>query len=351
MPSIAHRPIVLAAAKSMMSSEFERLLAAGATLILDPVLPDALTDADAFLASAHLPLSAADLERAPRLAVVSQAGTAVHVDVPAATSLGIPVLHNRGRNADSVAEHTIALLLAVAKNIVRSDVEVRSRVHWDVAAAHLVNDEVRGRTLGIVGFGAVGRRVADIASLGLGMHVIGCDALPGGVATQGYEEVALDDLLPRVDVLSLHLAATAETAGLIDRSRLDRLQRHAWVINTARADVLDYAALADALLAGRIARAGIDTWPAHRADPASPLIDLPNVVLTQHNAGFTHEAIARMATATAAGMWEVLVGQPPTSSTLVNPQVWENRRRPRPDLDLVDFSAMRTPAAPSGQSA
>ena len=111
----------------MISAELGELLAARAELVLDPNDPADLSQADAFLASSHRPLSAADLEYAVRLAVVTQVGTAVHVDVAAATRLGIPVLHNRGQNADSVAEHTIALLLAVVKNVVRSDAEVRRR--------------------------------------------------------------------------------------------------------------------------------------------------------------------------------------------------------------------------------
>jgi D-3-phosphoglycerate dehydrogenase len=328
----------MAAAKAMISPELGELLAARAELVLDPPGPTALSRADVFLASSHFPLSAADLECATRLAVVTQVGTAVHVDVAAATRLGIPVLYNRGRNADSVAEHTIALLLAVAKNIVRGDAEVRNRVHWDVAAPHLVNHELRGKTLGIVGFGAVGQRVADIASLGFGMRVLGCDAVPGVVTAHGYEELVLDDLLPRVDVLSLHLAATSQTAGLISGDRLRRLPPHAWLINTARADVLDYDALVEALCAGHLAAAGIDTWPGHRANPQSPLIDLPNVVLSQHNAGFTHEAISRMVQATVGGIWETLAGTTPESSTLVNPEIWPRRRRPSDDLDLTSIA-------------
>jgi D-3-phosphoglycerate dehydrogenase len=324
----------MAAAKGLISAELAELLRQRADLVLDPDRPSDFAAADAVLASSHRPLDAADLGSAERLAVVTQVGTAVHVDVTAATEHGVPVLHNRGRNADSVAEHTIALLLALAKNIVRSDREVRRHEHWDVAAPHLINHELRGRTLGIVGFGAVGRRVADIAALGLGMRVIGCDPVPGLVTDAGYEQAALDDLLARVDVLSIHAAATAANVHLIDRERLLRLPRHAWLINTARADVLDYAALADVLRGGHLAGAGIDTWPGHRADPRSPLIDLPNVVLTQHNAGFTHESAARMAAATVAGMWEVLRGVRPTSSTLVNPEVWSRRRAPRADLVL-----------------
>jgi D-3-phosphoglycerate dehydrogenase len=344
----ARRPVVMAAARAVISPEFGDLLAARAELVLDPPGPAALSQADVFLASSHRPLLAADLECATRLAVVTQVGTAVHVDVPAATRLGIPVLHNRGQNADSVAEHTIALLLAVAKNLVRGDAEVRSRVPWEVAAPHLVNHELRGKTLGIVGFGAVGSRVAAIASRGLGMRVLGCDAVPGTVADQGYQELPLDDLLPRVDVLSLHLAATPQTRGLIGRDRLRLLPRHAWLINTARADVLDYDGLAAALRAGQLAAAGIDTWPGHRADPRSPLIDLPNVVLSQHNAGFTHEAISRMARATAGGIWETLAGTRPVSSTLLNPEIWARRRRPSGDLDLRPLRAPAAGSTPPG---
>jgi D-3-phosphoglycerate dehydrogenase / 2-oxoglutarate reductase len=330
----------MVAGKAIISRELGELLAARTELVLDPAGPAALARADVFLASSHRALSVADLECATRLAVVTQVGTAVHVDVPAATRLGIPVLHNRGENADSVAEHTIALLLAVAKNIPRGDAEVRSRVHWDVAAPHLVNHELHGKTLGIVGFGAVGRRVAAIASLGLGMRVSGCDAVAGAVAGHGYAELPLDDLLPRVDVLSLHLAATPQTRGLIGRDQLRLLPRHAWLINTARADVLDYDALAEALRSGQLAAAAIDTWPGHRADPRSPLIDLPNVVLSQHNAGFTHEAISRMAQATAGGIWETLAGTRPASSTLVNPEIWVRRRRPSGDLDLTSMPTL-----------
>ena len=336
----------MAATMAMISAELTDLLAAHAELVLDPG-PDELPRADVFLASAHRPLPAADLAAATRLALVSHVGTAVHADLAAATRLGIPVLNNRGQNADSVAEHTIALLLAVAKGIVRGDAEVRSRADWQVAAPHLVNHELRGKTLGIVGFGAVGRRVAVIASLGLGMRVLGCDAGPGVVAAHGYEELPLDDLLPRVDVLSLHLAATPQTEGLIGRDRLRLLRPQAWLINTARADVLDYDALTAALRAGELAAAGIDTWPGHRADPRSPLIDLPNVVLSQHNAGFTHEAIARMARATADGIWEALAGVRPVSSTLLNPEIWPRRRRPRCGPRPHDLTTTRTAAARS----
>jgi len=181
----------MAAGRAVISAELGELLAARAELVLDPPDPAALSRADAFLASSHRPLSAADLEYAVRLAVVTQVGTAVHVDVAAATRLGIPVLHNRGQNADSVAEHTIALLLAVVKNVVRSDAEVRRRAHWDVAAPHLVTHELRGKTLGIVGFGAVGARVAAIASLGLGGHATdpGADQ-PGPPAPAAAARVA-----------------------------------------------------------------------------------------------------------------------------------------------------------------
>jgi D-3-phosphoglycerate dehydrogenase / 2-oxoglutarate reductase len=327
----------MAAGKAILSPELGQLLAARAELFLDPDGPADLSRADAFLASAHGPLPAADLDCATRLAVVTQVGTAVHVDIAAANRLGIPVLHNRGRNADSVAEHTIALLLALVKNLVASHAEVRSRADWDVAAPHLVTHELRGKTLGIVGFGAIGARVAEIASLGLGMRVVGCDAVPGAVAARGYEELALDDLLPRVDVLSLHLAATGQTRGLVSRDRLLQLPRGAWLVNTARADVLDYDGLAEVLRDGHLAGAAIDTWPGHRGDPQSPLIDLPNVVLTQHNAGFTHEAVSRMAHATAEGIWETLAGTRPVSSTLLNPEVWDRRRKPAGDLDLTSM--------------
>lgn len=154
----------------------------------------------------------------------------------------------------------------------------------------------------------------------------------GVAAAEGYPEVSLDELLPAVDVLSLHAAVTADTGPLIDRRRLEMLRPQAWLVNTARADVLDHVALADLLASGRLAGAALDTWPGHRADPMSPLIGRSNVVLTQHNAGLTRESLARMAAATADGLWEVLGGRDCRASRLANPEVWARRRRPSADL-------------------
>jgi D-3-phosphoglycerate dehydrogenase / 2-oxoglutarate reductase len=328
------RPVI-GVAKLGLPPELERALSGLASLHVDPSRSD-LAVLDAAVASSHLVFDGSRLAAASRLAVVTHIGTAIHTDVAAATELGIPVLHNPGRNADSVAEHTIGLLLALVKGIPRSDAEIRQRRDWEVGADRLVTSELRGRTLGVVGFGAVGSRVARIASAGLGMRVIGCSGRPGAVAAEGYPQVGLDELLQAVDVVSLHAVVPAGQPPLIDGRRLKLLRPQAWLVNTARADVLDYDALADLLASGRLAGAALDTWPGHRADPTSPLIGLPNVVLTQHNAGLTRESLVRMAKATAYGLWEVLAGRDSLISRLANPQVWERRRRPGADPGSLD---------------
>jgi D-3-phosphoglycerate dehydrogenase / 2-oxoglutarate reductase len=320
------RPVVGAAALGL-APELRVALEERADIVVDPA-PTERPKLDAMVASPFIPADATFLADAPRIAAITHIGTALHTDVDAATRLGVPVLHNPGANADSVAEHTIALMLAVVKRIVASDAEVHARAAWDVAARHLVTTELRGHTLGVVGFGAVGRRVAQIASTGFGMEVAAWTRRPGLVGSAGYLELPLDDVLRRCDVLTVHVAATAETNHLIDRRRLELLRPNSWLINTARAEVIDYVALAELLRAGRLVGAALDTWPGHHGDPASPLLDVPNLVLTQHNAGLTHEALARMARCTAGGLWQVLAGTRPMSSRLANPQVWTDRRTP-----------------------
>jgi D-3-phosphoglycerate dehydrogenase len=318
------RPVVAVLAAAAGSAM--RDLASSATLLVEPG-PEDLERADAALAWPDHYLTPDLLEHAGRLVVVTHLGTAIHVDVEAATELGIVVLHNPGHNATSVAEHTIGLLLALVKQIPRSDRIVRSRADWTVASPDLVGHELNGKTIGLLGFGAVGRVVARIAGAGLGMDVVVFEQDRIRVQEAGYEAIGLDELLERSDVVSVHLPLTPATHHLLDGKRFEQMKPSAVLIHTARGEVVDYVALDAALRSSTIAGAAFDTWPNHRANPDSPLIDLDNVVMTQHNAGLTVESSDRMAAAVVTGIHEILAGERPTVSRLVNPEVWEHRRR------------------------
>jgi D-3-phosphoglycerate dehydrogenase len=320
------RPIVaVMGAQVMGMGDLARTLPDIATVLVEPGV-ELLGGADAAVAWQDTHLTRAVLEHAPRLRVVTHLGTAIHVDVDAATELGIVVLHSPGHNATSVAEHTIGLLLALMKQIPRSDRVVRSRTDWEVGAAELFGHEVHGKTIGLLGFGAIGRIVARIAGAGLGMEVIVYERDAAAVGEAGYEAVELDELLERSDVVSVHLPLTDATHHLIDRHRLARMKPTAVLIHTSRGEVVDFVALDAALRDGTITGAAFDTWPDHRANPDSPLIDLDNVVMTQHNAGLTVESSERMARAVVCGITEVLAGRRPTLSRLANPEVWDARR-------------------------
>ena len=267
---------------------------------------------------------AEDLEAAESLALVVHPGTAVVVDMAAATRLGIPVMHFPGVNSQSVAEHTMALILDLAKGITQSDGEVRRGSAWATGDHHLMRTELYGKVLGLVGFGNAGAAVARIAGAGFGMRVrVWSRSQPESVEW----EPDLDRLLATADVVSLHLALNPETRNLIDRRRIGLLQPHVLVINTARVALLDLEALADALTAGRIAGAGFDVWPRDQPDMGFLLLKTPNTVLTQHNAGLTGEAAARAMKAVLDCVEAFLTSDEPPPGRMANPEVWPRRRR------------------------
>jgi len=334
-PSVGQlRPVVGAMdARPLRFGRLEEDLRHRAELVIEPNDED-IPRLDAALAYQSRPLTRALLTRAERLIVVSHVGTAIHVDIDAATELGIPVLHNPGHNAVSVAEHTIGLLLSLAKRIPRSDRVVRSRQAWEVASDDLFGTEMRGKTLGLLGFGAVGRVVAQIASAGLGMRVIVFERDVAAVGEAGYVNASLAEVLQRADVVSVHLPLTPATHHLLNDAAFARMKPTALLVHTARGEVVEYEALYKALVNGTIAGAAFDTWPGHRPNPDSPLIDLDNVVMTQHNAGLTHESAARMAAAVIAGIWDILAGDEPAGSRVANPEVWDRRRRYLREVEL-----------------
>jgi len=219
-----------------------------------------------------------------------------------------------------VAEHALMLMLASVKRTRFIDALTR-RGEWD--AKRLVgNTELAGKTLGIVGVGNIGRRVAKFAGA-IGMRVLGYDKyVPDDeMRRRGAEPVkSLEELLPQVDVLTCHTPLTPETAHMIDAKALARMKPGAIFVNTSRGPVQDERALFEALTRGHLAAAGLDVWEDEPTPVDNPLLNLENVVCSSHVAGVTREANRQMAVQVAGEMLRVLRGEKP--EVLVNPEVW-----------------------------
>jgi phosphoglycerate dehydrogenase-like enzyme len=237
---------------------------------------------------AHARFSRAVLEACDRLRLISVWGTGTdHIDLAACRAKAVTVTNTPGVNAHAVAEHTMALMFAVMRRIPEMNAGVRAG-EWP--RGMLV--QLEGKTLGIVGLGAVGRRVAALAAP-FGMRLLvsthGEDA--GRAAAVGARHVPIEVLLRESDVVSLHLRLSDETKDFLSRERLAMMKSSAFLINTARGGLVDRDDLIEALRNGRPAGAGLDVFHDEPVRPDDPLLSLPNVVLTPHNAGMTPEVI------------------------------------------------------------
>jgi D-3-phosphoglycerate dehydrogenase len=239
----------------------------------------------------------------PRLRLISVWGTGTdHVDLAAAARHGITVTNTPGVSAISIAEHALALLLAVARRIPQLDAATR-RGEWPRGQSI----ELHAKTCGVIGLGAVGRRFAHIAA-GIGMRVIAWTMHPR--PEPGVEFVELEVLHRSSDVVSIHLRLSPATEGFIGPRQLALMKPTAILINTARGAIVDQTALIDALAAGRIAGAGLDVFSAEPLPPGHPLAQLPNVVITPHCAGITPEALEAGLRMAVENIWEFLAGRP-----------------------------------------
>lgn len=239
----------------------------------------------------------------PGLRLVSLWGTGTdNVDLPSAARHGVTVANTPGVSAFSIAEHALALMLAVARRIPRIDAEVRQG-RWPRGQA----TQMHGKTLGIVGLGAVGRQFARLGA-GIGMRVIAWTRRPDPAL--GFELVPLDELLRTSDVVSLHLRLSDDTRGFLGKSQLETMKPSAILINTARGPIVDEAALLEALTTGRIAGAGLDVFDVEPLPAGHPLARLENVVLTPHSAGVTPEALEAGLHLSIANVWNFLGGRP-----------------------------------------
>ena len=290
-----------------------RLLAAG----LEPVIGDhALDLADPRQTVAGIfrstRFSRSDMERFPNLRVIGVHGAGFdNIDLPAARDLGVKVFNIPGRNAHSVAEHVLGLMFALSKQLLASDRAARAGNMAFRFGARL--HEVRGRTLGLVGFGAIGRATAALAAaLGMKVQVFARSATREQLSALGIERVeTLESLLRTSDVVSLHLPAVPETLHLIGAKQLSWMKPDALLINTGRAPLIDEPALIEALQTGLIAGAGLDVYAFDEMPADYPLLHIPNVILTPHTGGSTQESLTRMAADVTQGVLDVLGGAEP----------------------------------------
>ena len=261
------------------------------------------------------------LRRAPNLLIVSSNGAGYDpVDVEACTEAGVLVVNQSGGNARSVAEHALGMLLALSKRILEADRALRREAN--VSRNALIGTEAHGKTIGIVGLGNVGRRIAALCKGLLGMKVLAYDPYltASETAARGGEKVELDELLSRSDYVSVSCPLTKESRGMIGAREFALMQPHAYFITTARGFIHDEAALLEALRNKLVAGAGLDVWAKEPPPPDHPLLQFDNVLASPHTAGVTREARANMGRIAAEQILDALDGMRPPR--IVNPEVW-----------------------------
>lgn len=260
----------------------------------------------------------------PELQLLAMPGTGLdHIDIPAASERGILVCNNPDGPTESTAEHAVGLMLAVAKRIVSGDRQLEAGA---VDRASLLGNELRGRRLGVVGYGRIGRRVAEICALGLGMKtlVYGPRLGPETPLAEGIARApSLDSVFEGADVVTLHTPLTAETRHLVGERQLRLMKRGGYLINTSRGAVVDEGALIRALQDGHLAGAGLDVFDPDPPASDNPLLRMPNVVATPHIGPFTEESFRAMWSGVAGQTRQLLRGEPPAN--LANPEAWPGR--------------------------
>lgn len=230
------------------------------------------------------------------LSIIVKHGSGVNnINLQAAESLGIPVYRSLGANARAVAEQTITLALSLWKSIPRLNEATRTGT-W--LKSEFVGNDISGATIGLIGFGAIGHEVANIA-LALGMHVQVFDPMMAAPPQRVTAQANIDDLLKTSDIVSLHCPLTPDTRNLIDAKRLQLMQKHAVLVNTARGGIVDEQALSTALHEGNIAGAALDSFAVEPPATDSPLWQSPNLIATPHTAGLTPGAEQAMAVTAA----------------------------------------------------
>lgn len=265
------------------------------------------------------------LERCPNLLIVSSNGSGVDtIDVEACTAAGVLVVNQAGGNAEAVAEHAMAMILSLLKRIGESDRLLRRG--WSGARTDLIGRNLEGRTVGIIGLGYIGRRMAAICRDVFACRILAFDPYvdPDEIRRRKAEPVALETLLEASEIVTIHCPLTRETRGMIGRDELARLPAGALLVSTARGGIIDEPALVDALQSGTVAGAGLDVWEREPPPADHPLLAFDTVIASPHMAGVTTDSRAMMARYAATQLIDLFDGKPPARP--VNPEVADRYR-------------------------
>ncbi|WLS11110.1 hydroxyacid dehydrogenase (plasmid) [Shinella sumterensis] len=263
-------------------------------------------------------INAEVIAASPKLKVIAKHGVGVdNVDIAAAAKLGIPVLRAMGSNSRAVAEHTIALALSLIKEVLPLDRAVK-RGEWPKPT--FTGKDVLGATIGLIGYGGIGRETARMAEA-LSMEVVVHDPFaPEAAEADGFVSIGdIDAMLPSVDVLSIHCPLTATTRNLIDARRLGLMKKSAVLVNTARGGIINEADLARALAGGTIAGAALDSFATEPPPADSPLWTLETLIATPHIGGVTYGSADAMAVIAARHIISILDGNPPDQRSIATP--------------------------------
>ena len=360
----ARRPRILVTAE-LDAASLDRLRALGDVevasyrekrrLLKGEALVEALVGVEIFVTEVDV-VDAASIAALPDLRVIATCrGDAVNVDADACRAWGIPLLHAPGRNADAVADLTLAFALMHARKLASAttflrtgDIEAGDLGAMGRAFATLRGRELWRKTIGIVGFGAVGRRVARRFAA-CGARVLASDPFvtAESAARDDARLVPLAQLLAESDFVSLHAAVTDETRGLIGEAELRAMPPHACLINTARAALVDEAALLAALASGQIAGAALDTFPVEPPGSDDPLLALDRVLVTPHVGGNTADVAAHQGAIVAADLEALLAGEAPRHALDAEVAAAFRLDAPRPEPTDAERVALGAGAAPA----
>ncbi len=298
-------------------------------------LKEVIHEADGLVIRSNTKVTEDLLDHAKRLKVVGRAGTGLdNVDIPACNKRGVVVMNTPGGNTNSAAEHAIAMLMSVTRNIPQATASMKAG-KWE--KKKFMGQEVAGKILGIIGSGRIGSIVAQLAQ-GLKMKVIAFDPHinPEIAEKVGFELVSLDDLLAKADYISLHTPLTDETRGMVNKEMIGKMKDGVFIINCARGGIVNEQDLHDALVSGKVAGAALDVFEKEPTTLENPLLSLDNFICTPHLGASTREAQENVAVAVARQIADYLVKGEVRNAVNVPSVSGETLKRLGPVLNLAE---------------